>query len=117
MLFFFLYISLQNSSRNLSQISTQISKNLSQKSTQISRNLSQNYSLTSYDQTIRSGKLLRMRLINFMCHENLVINFHNRINLLIGNNGSGKSAILTALVIGLGSNARITNRSKNIKRK
>lgn len=69
------------------------------------------------DESVRSGKILRMRLINFMCHSNLVVDFNRRVNLLIGNNGSGKSAVLTALVVGLGSNASKTNRSANMKRK
>lgn len=46
-----------------------------------------------------------------------MINFNERVNLLVGNNGSGKSAILTALVVGLGCKASATNRSSNIKRK
>lgn len=35
--------------------------------------------------------------------------------MLIGQNGSGKSAILTALIIGLGAKANATNRSSSIK--
>lgn len=52
-----------------------------------------------------------------MCHQNLEVDFNKRTNLLIGNNGSGKSAVLTALIIGLGCKANATNRSSNIKRK
>lgn len=65
----------------------------------------------------RSGKILMVKLRNFMCHQNLVVEFNRRTNLLIGNNGSGKSAVLTALIIGLGCKANATNRSSNIKRK
>lgn len=57
-----------------------------------------------------------MVMKNFMCHENLAINLNDRINMLIGNNGSGKSAILTALVIGLGNKATATSRSTNLTR-
>lgn len=52
-----------------------------------------------------------------MCHERLKVDFNSRANLLIGQNGSGKSAILTALIVGLGCRATATNRSKSIKRK
>lgn len=56
-----------------------------------------------------------MHLTNFMCHENFTINFHPRVNFLVGRNGSGKSAILAALVLGLGGKAKATNRSNNVK--
>lgn len=52
-----------------------------------------------------------------MCHSNLVIEFNQSINLLVGNNGSGKSAILTALAIGLGARASVTARGNSVKRK
>lgn len=65
----------------------------------------------------RAGQFLKIQLVNFMCHENLVINFNRRVNYLIGSNGSGKSAIITAIVIGLGGRASDTNRSDSIKSK
>lgn len=65
----------------------------------------------------RSGKISRIVLINFMCHKNYAVDFNLRTNLLVGNNGSGKSAILTALIIGLGCKSAATSRSTNIKRK
>lgn len=67
------------------------------------------------DYNVRSGKILTVKLRNFMCHANLAVDFNKRTNLLIGQNGSGKSAILTALIIGLGSKANATNRSSSIK--
>lgn len=63
----------------------------------------------------RAGTVLKMVLKNFMCHSYLEINFENNINFIIGKNGSGKSAILTGLVVGLGAKASVTNRGKNIK--
>lgn len=66
---------------------------------------------------IRSGQILGVKLKNFMCHPNLSVDFNRRANLLIGQNGSGKSAVLTALIIGLGSRANATMRSNSIKRK
>lgn len=63
------------------------------------------------------GKLLKLHLVNFMCHSNFEIEFNPRINVLVGNNGSGKSAVFSALIIGLGKNANAAGRSSNIKRK
>ncbi|XP_065093182.1 structural maintenance of chromosomes protein 6 [Ochlerotatus camptorhynchus] len=66
-------------------------------------------------QNVRSGKILKIQLKNFMCHRNLVVEFNKRANLLVGNNGSGKSAVLAALTIGLGCSANLTNRSSSVK--
>lgn len=37
------------------------------------------------------------------------------INFIVGKNGSGKSAILTALTICLGGKASVTNRGQSLK--
>lgn len=66
------------------------------------------------DSAKRSGKINKIVLKNFMCHSNLVIEFNKSVTLLVGNNGSGKSAVLTALVVGLGSKSSATNRCTNI---
>lgn len=79
--------------------------------------LSQSQRTPASKSHIRVGKIVRMQLKNFMCHSNLVVDFNQRTNLLVGNNGSGKSAVITALIIGLGAKASTTNRSKSIKRK
>lgn len=52
---------------------------------------------------------------NFMCHEILRITLGPLINFIIGHNGSGKSAVLTALTLCLGTKATATNRGANIK--
>ncbi|XP_039491462.1 structural maintenance of chromosomes protein 6 [Drosophila santomea] len=64
----------------------------------------------------RCGKVISMRLTNFMCHSNLFIEFGPNINFLVGNNGSGKSAVITALALGLTSSARATNRASSIQK-
>lgn len=45
----------------------------------------------------------KLRVKNFRCFENLEMQFHPKCNLLIGNNGAGKSTILDGLAIGLGA--------------
>ncbi|XP_017845127.1 structural maintenance of chromosomes protein 6 [Drosophila busckii] len=64
----------------------------------------------------RCGKIISLRLKNFMCHSNLFIEFGPNINFLVGNNGSGKSAVITALALGLTSSARATSRASSIQK-
>jgi chromosome segregation ATPase len=49
-----------------------------------------------------------------MCHKYLKVDFGPKINFVIGHNGSGKSAILTAITVALGAAAHTTNRGKNL---
>ncbi|GCB74767.1 hypothetical protein scyTo_0003858, partial [Scyliorhinus torazame] len=57
------------------------------------------------------GIIESISLKNFMCHACLgPITFGPHMNFVTGNNGSGKSAVLTALIIGLGGKATATNR-------
>lgn len=52
---------------------------------------------------------------NFMCHSHLRIKVGPLINFIIGHNGSGKSAVLTALTLCLGGKATATNRGQALK--
>ncbi|PWW79239.1 P-loop containing nucleoside triphosphate hydrolase protein [Tuber magnatum] len=52
---------------------------------------------------------------NFMCHRWLEIKFGPFVNFVIGHNGSGKSAILTAITLCLGGKAAATNRGTSMK--
>lgn len=47
-------------------------------------------------------KLEKMRLLNFRCFTDLEINFHPRLNVFIGGNGAGKTALLDAISQGFG---------------
>uniref|UniRef100_A0A8C7XGE5 Structural maintenance of chromosomes protein 6 n=1 Tax=Oryzias sinensis TaxID=183150 RepID=A0A8C7XGE5_9TELE len=63
-----------------------------------------------------AGILESITLKNFMCHSLLgPFAFGSNVNFVVGNNGSGKSAILTALIVALGGNAHATNRGSSLK--
>ncbi|XP_022990852.1 structural maintenance of chromosomes protein 6B-like isoform X1 [Cucurbita maxima] len=62
-----------------------------------------------------AGIVKSIRLENFMCHSNLYIEFGEWLNFITGQNGSGKSAILTALCVAFGCRARGTQRASTLK--
>ncbi|KAF2197306.1 dna repair protein-like protein rad18 [Delitschia confertaspora ATCC 74209] len=62
-----------------------------------------------------NGIIEEIRCTNFMCHEQLTVTLGPLINFIIGHNGSGKSAVLTALTLCLGGKATATNRGQNLK--
>ncbi|OAY78563.1 Structural maintenance of chromosomes protein 6B [Ananas comosus] len=49
-----------------------------------------------------AGIITRIRVENFMCHSSLSIELGDWVNFITGQNGSGKSAILTALCVAFG---------------
>lgn len=63
----------------------------------------------------RAGIVSKIRLENFMCHSNLEIQLGDFLNFVTGQNGSGKSAILTALCVAFGCRARGTQRASSLK--
>lgn len=54
-------------------------------------------------------------MVNFMNHEKCHLELGPLINFIVGENGSGKSAALTALIICLGTKAAATNRGASLK--
>uniref|UniRef100_A0AAY5ERK7 Structural maintenance of chromosomes protein 6 n=1 Tax=Electrophorus electricus TaxID=8005 RepID=A0AAY5ERK7_ELEEL len=71
---------------------------------------------TSHCASGEVGIIENIFLRNFMCHSLLgPFTFGPNVNFVIGNNGSGKSAILTALIVGLGGKAQTTNRGSSLK--
>lgn len=62
-----------------------------------------------------AGVIERIVLKNFMCHDSFELNLGPQLNFIIGRNGSGKSAILTGISVGLGAKASDTSRGSSIK--
>ncbi|XP_066390022.1 structural maintenance of chromosomes protein 6B-like isoform X3 [Miscanthus floridulus] len=62
-----------------------------------------------------AGTISRIRLENFMCHSSLHIELDQHVNFITGQNGSGKSAILTALCVAFGCRAKNTQRAASLK--
>ncbi|XP_076243651.1 structural maintenance of chromosomes 6 [Calliopsis andreniformis] len=63
----------------------------------------------------KAGKVKKILVRNFMCHDALEVVLNPNVNFIVGRNGSGKSAILTALTIGLGARANVTSRGAAVK--
>ena len=63
--------------------------------------------------TTDAGLIIKVKLTNFMCHQNFEYSPIDKLNFLSGANGSGKSAILTAIVFALGGSARASNRGNS----
>ncbi|TIB65355.1 hypothetical protein E3P77_02739 [Wallemia ichthyophaga] len=64
-----------------------------------------------------AGIIQYVEVYNFMCHKYLSspVDLGPQLNFIIGHNGSGKSAILTAITLALGGRATATNRGSSLK--
>ncbi|KAH2044329.1 hypothetical protein KXV31_002826 [Aspergillus fumigatus] len=61
------------------------------------------------------GILERVECYNFMCHDHFRVELGPLINFIVGKNGSGKSAVLTAITLCLGGKASATSRGQSLK--
>ncbi|RDW87203.1 DNA repair protein SMC6 [Aspergillus mulundensis] len=75
------------------------------------------YSFASDEPNVPSehGILERVECYNFMCHDHFQVELGPLINFIVGKNGSGKSAVLTAITLCLGGKASATNRGQSLK--
>lgn len=48
-------------------------------------------------------KIQRIQLNNYRCFENIEIDFHDSLTVLVGNNGAGKTAVLEGITVALGT--------------
>ncbi|KAI5950176.1 smc6 [Candida jiufengensis] len=68
-----------------------------------------------FEAPAQAGIIEKLSLKNFMCHDSFELVLGPQINFIIGRNGSGKSAILTGISVGLGAKANDTNRGSSIR--
>ncbi|KAF8895600.1 hypothetical protein BD779DRAFT_1434318 [Infundibulicybe gibba] len=61
------------------------------------------------------GIIESIEMHQFMCHKYLTFSFGPQINFIIGHNGSGKSAVLSAITVVLGGKANSTGRGNGLK--
>ncbi|RPD77418.1 P-loop containing nucleoside triphosphate hydrolase protein [Lentinus tigrinus ALCF2SS1-7] len=61
------------------------------------------------------GIIESLEMHQFMCHKYLTFQLGPQINFIIGHNGSGKSAVLSALTVALGGKANSTGRGTGLK--
>ncbi|KAH7920482.1 P-loop containing nucleoside triphosphate hydrolase protein [Leucogyrophana mollusca] len=61
------------------------------------------------------GIIESIEMHQFMCHRFLTFTFGPQINFIIGHNGSGKSAVLSAITIALGGKSTSTGRGNGLK--
>ncbi|SPO01325.1 related to DNA repair protein rad18 [Cephalotrichum gorgonifer] len=62
-----------------------------------------------------NGIIETVTCVNFMCHTRLHVELGPLLNFIVGENGSGKSAVLTAITLCLGAKASSTNRGGSLK--
>ncbi|EXJ95687.1 hypothetical protein A1O1_00810 [Capronia coronata CBS 617.96] len=70
---------------------------------------------TTNNEPAAHGILEAVELENFMCHDYMEFKLGPLINFICGKNGSGKSAILTGIVLCLGGKASATNRGAKLQ--
>ena len=75
----------------------------------------QNKNKSMDNRPAENGIIELVECVNFMCHKYFEMKLGPLINFIIGNNGSGKSAVLTAITICLGGKASSTNRGQSLK--
>ncbi len=62
-----------------------------------------------------AGTIERVYVKNFKCHPELEFDLGTNINFILGRNGSGKSAVMDAIILCFGGNAKSTGRQANAK--
>ncbi|RXK37704.1 hypothetical protein M231_05037 [Tremella mesenterica] len=66
-------------------------------------------------QTSEAGVIKQIVVVDFMCHRHLSMKLGPKMNFIVGHNGSGKSAVLTAIAVALGGKAAITGRGQGLR--
>ena len=64
---------------------------------------------------MRKGGIYRIKMHNFLTFTDTELFPGNRLNVIIGPNGTGKSSIVCAICIGLAGNTKSVMRSDQVK--
>ncbi|KAG8954943.1 Structural maintenance of chromosomes protein 6 [Tulasnella sp. 424] len=62
-----------------------------------------------------AGVISSLECEHFMCHTHFHLDFSQQINFITGRNGSGKSAALAAIQVGLGARPSLTGRGSSLQ--
>ncbi len=62
----------------------------------------------------KPGSIVKVVMHNFMTHSNAVIQPKQRLNIVIGANGTGKSTVLNAICLGLGGDPKLLGRADQL---
>eukprot|EP01094_Clydonella_sp_ATCC50884_P004676 TRINITY_DN1370_c0_g1_i4.p1 TRINITY_DN1370_c0_g1~~TRINITY_DN1370_c0_g1_i4.p1 ORF type:complete len:1101 (+),score=321.45 TRINITY_DN1370_c0_g1_i4:133-3435(+) len=68
----------------------------------------------SKDPSLIAGTIKSVRLVNFLNHEHFQVDLIRDMNFFTGQNGSGKSAVLTGIIVALGTNSRFASRGARL---
>ena len=60
-------------------------------------------------------KIKKVTLKNYKCFEKIEVDFHDKLTVIVGNNGSGKSSILDGVAVSLGNGVSISQRDAHLK--
>ncbi|XP_012264932.2 structural maintenance of chromosomes protein 5 [Athalia rosae] len=63
---------------------------------------------------VETGTIISIRVENFVTYDNAVIKPGRNLNVIIGPNGTGKSTIVCAIVLGLGGKPNVIGRARNV---
>ncbi|CAL8087074.1 unnamed protein product [Orchesella dallaii] len=64
---------------------------------------------------VRDGNLISTKMVNFMTHKEKTANWNPNVHIVVGQNGSGKSACINALLLVFGDRASNTQRASSVK--
>ncbi|OIR57718.1 MAG: Rad18-like recombination and DNA repair protein [Amphiamblys sp. WSBS2006] len=64
---------------------------------------------------MQNGMIEKIEMINFMCHCHLTVEMSTNVTFIGGENGSGKSTIMAAMLVVFGASASLTQRVDNTK--
>ncbi|KAJ1510829.1 Structural maintenance of chromosomes protein 5 [Coelomomyces lativittatus] len=60
------------------------------------------------------GAIISIQVLRFMVYDEATFYMHPKLNMIIGPNGTGKSTVVCAIVIGLGSSPKLTGRGNEL---